>query len=279
MDVKLAQRELATLQADIAPLGAQIDANRHAIAVLLGEFPEQTAGELAKSGPIPALPAQIPVGSPAGLLRRRPDIQAAERRVAAATARIGVAVADLFPTVVLTGAAGAQGGVRSSSGVPVTLIGSLGPEVYWPLLDFGALDARIEIADLQTHELLEGYKQTILTAVRQVDDADASYRAQQQSLRSLDRALEAARQATQLATERYDRGLTDFLNVLDAERQQFDLEQRQVIALQTAADDLVALYKAVGGGWPVNQAIPPLRTPQPAAIAAARYLMAPAQGH
>ena len=278
MDVTLAKRELAALQANIAPLGAQIDANRHAIAVLLGQFPEQIAGELARPGPIPALPAQIPVGAPADLLRRRPDIQEAERRVAAATARIGVAVADLFPTVIVTGAAGAQGGVRSSSGTPITLIGSIGPAVYWPLLDFGALDAQIEIADLQTHERLEGYKQTILRAVREVDDADASYRAEQQSLRSLDRALDAAHQATRLATERYDRGLTDFLNVLDAERQEFDLEQRQVVARQTAADDLVALYKAVGGGWPVNQAIPPLRVPQPAAIAAARYLMAPAQG-
>jgi outer membrane protein TolC len=181
--------------------------------------------------------------------------------------------------VALTGAAGAQGGVHSSSGVPVTLIGSIGPSVYWPLLDFGALDAKIEIADLQTHELLDGYKQAILTAVRQVDDADASYRAEQESLRSLDRALAAARQATQLATERYDRGLTDFLNVLDAERQEFDLEQRQVVAHQTAADDLVALYKALGGGWPLNEAIPPIRPPQPAAIAAAKYLLAPAQSH
>jgi NodT family efflux transporter outer membrane factor (OMF) lipoprotein len=279
MDVMLARRELATLQADLGPLNAEIDANRHAIAVLLGEFPESLAKELARSGPLPALPTRIPVGTPRELLRRRPDIQEAERRVAAATARIGVATADLFPTVVLTGAAGAQGGVRAASGTPLTLIGSIGPSVYWPLLDFGALDARIEVADLQTHALLAGYKQAILTAVRQVDDANASYRAQQQSLQSLDRALAAARQATQLATERYDRGLTDFLNVLDAERQEFGLEQRQVVATQTAGDDLVALYKAVGGGWPPNEAIPPIRTPQPAAIAAVRTMLAPAQAH
>ena len=279
LDVTLATRELGTLQARVAPLGAQIEAERAAIAVLLGQYPESLARELEKSGALPALPTNIPVGTPAGLLRRRPDIQEAERRIAAATARIGVATADLFPTVFLTGAAGAQGGVRASSGTPVTIIGSLGPGVYWPLLDFGALDAQIEIADLQTRAQLDGYKQTILTAVRQVDDADSSYRAQKQSLLSLDRALDAAHQATKLATERYDRGLTDFLNVLDAERQEFDLEQRRVVALQTAADDLVALYKAVGGGWPPNELIPPIRTPQPAAIAAARDLMAPAQGH
>jgi NodT family efflux transporter outer membrane factor (OMF) lipoprotein len=279
IDVSLAQRQVETLQADRAPLVAQIDASRHAIAVLLGLFPEELAKELAKPGAIPALPIKIQVGQPIDLLRRRPDIREAERRLAAANARIGVATADLFPTVVLSGAVGAQGGVRSASAVPITWIGSLGPSLYWPLLDFGALDAQIEIADLQTHEALVAYKQSILMAVRQVDDANTSYRAQLERLKSLDRALTAARQATQIATERYDRGLTDFLNVLDAERQEFDLEARHVATRQAAADDLVALYEALGGGWLLNETIPPIRTPLPAAVAAAKYLLAPAQIH
>jgi NodT family efflux transporter outer membrane factor (OMF) lipoprotein len=279
LDLSLAKRQLATLQADLRPLAAQIDASRHAISVLLGLFPEDLAKELAKPGPMLALPAKIPVGQPIDLLRRRPDIREAERRLAAANARIGVATADLFPTVIITGAAGAQGGVRSSSAVPLTLIGSIGPSVYWPLLDFGALDAQIEIADLQTHEALVAYKQAILMAVRQVDDAITSYRAQQERLKSLDQALAAARQATQIATKRYDRGLTDFLNVLDAERQKFDLEARHIATRQTAADDLVALYKALGGGWSLNEPLPPIRTPLPAAIAAAKHLLAPAQIH
>jgi NodT family efflux transporter outer membrane factor (OMF) lipoprotein len=279
IDVSLAQRQVETLQADRAPLVAQIDASRHAIAVLLGLFPEDLAKELAKPGAMPALPTKIPVGQPVDLLQRRPDIREAERRLAAANARIGVATADLFPTVVLSGAAGAQGGVRSSSAAPITWIGSLGPSLYWPLLDFGALDAKIEIADLQTHETLVAYKQSILMAVRQVDDANTSYRAQLERLKSLDRALTAARQATQIAMERYDRGLTDFLNVLDAERQEFDLEARHVATRQAAADDLVALYKALGGGWSLNEPIPPIRTPLPAAIAAAKHLLAPLQIH
>jgi NodT family efflux transporter outer membrane factor (OMF) lipoprotein len=279
LDISLAQRQLATLQADLRPLAAQIDASRHAISVLLGLFPEDLAKELAKPGPMQALPAKIPVGQPIDLLRRRPDIREAERRLAAANARIGVAIADLFPMVVITGAAGAQGGVRSSSAVPLTLIGSIGPSVYWPLLDFGALDAQIEIADLQTREALVAYKQAILMAVRQVDDAVTSYRAQQERLKGLDRALAAAHQATLIATKRYDRGLTDFLNVLDAERQEFDLEARHVATRQTAADDLVALYKALGGGWSLNEPLPPIRTPLPAVIAAAKHLLAPAQIH
>jgi NodT family efflux transporter outer membrane factor (OMF) lipoprotein len=277
IDVSLAQRQLATLQADLAPLAAQIDASRHAISVLLGRFPEDLAEELAKPGAIPALPTKMPVGQPIDLLRRRPDIREAERRLAAANARIGVATADLFPTVVLSGAVGAQGGISSSSAVPITWIGSLGPSLYVPLLDFGTLDAQIEIADLQTHETLVAYKQAILVAVRQVDDAGTSYRAQLERLKILDRALVAAREATQIATQRYDRGLTDFLNVLDAEREQFDLEARHVATRQKAADDLVALYKALGGGWSLNEPIPPIRAPLPAAIAAAKHLLAPAE--
>ncbi|HEY6732897.1 MAG TPA: efflux transporter outer membrane subunit [Roseiarcus sp.] len=279
IDVSLAKRQLATLQADLAPLAAQIDANRHGIAVLLGLFPEDLSKELARPGAMPALPTRMPVGQPIDLLQRRPDIREAERRLAAANARIGVATADLFPTLVLSGAVGAQGGIRSSSAVPITWIGSFGPSLYLPLLDFGALDAQIEIADLQTHEALVAYKQAILVAVQQVDDASTSYRAQLERLKSLDRALVAAREATQIATQRYDRGLTDFLNVLDAERQQFDLEARHVATRQLAADDLVALYKALGGGWSLNEPIPAIRTPLPAVIAAANYLLAPAQMH
>jgi NodT family efflux transporter outer membrane factor (OMF) lipoprotein len=277
LDVSLAKRQLATLQADLRPLAAQIDASRHAIAILLGLFPEDLAKELAKPGALPALPSKVPVGQPIDLLRRRPDIREAERRLAAANARIGVATADLFPTLTLSGAVGAQGGIHSSTAVPLTWIGSVGPSLYWPLLDFGALDAQIEIATLQTHAALVAYKQAILIAIRQVDDAITSYQAQQDRLKSLARALAAARQATQIATERYDRGLTDFLNVLDAERQEFDLEARYVATRQTAADDLVALYKALGGGWSLDEAIPPIRTPLPAAIAAAKRVLAPGQ--
>jgi NodT family efflux transporter outer membrane factor (OMF) lipoprotein len=275
LDVALAERHLATLQSGVAPLEAQIAASQHVIAVLLGTFPEDLAKELARPGKLPVLPARVPPGLPVDLLRRRPDIHAAERQLAAATARIGVATADLFPRVILSGALGAQGGPHSSSAIPITLIGAAGPSVYWPLLDFGTLDAIADLAELRAHEGLIGYKQTILTAVQQVDDAIAAYGAEQDRLKNLDRALAAARQATKLATERYDRGLTDYLNVLDAERQEFDLEEQYVISQQNAAKQLVALYKALGGGWEAHQFVPQVRQPRPAIIAAARRLLTP----
>ncbi len=280
LDVALSKREVATLQAALSPFVAQIAARQHAIATLLGQYPEALAKELAKPAPFPALPQRVPIGAPVDLLRRRPDIAEAERRVAAATARVGVAIAALFPDVGVNGAGGAQGGsiAASSATKTMTWIGSVASGVYWPLLDFGALDAQIEIADYATRERLVLYKQTIVTAVQQVDDATASLRAQQERLGSLNRAVSAALLSTRLASDRYDRGLTDYLNVLDAERQQFALQQDYALAQQVEGESLAGLYKALGGGWQPGAAIPPIRTPQPAAIAVTRYLPGKPEG-
>jgi NodT family efflux transporter outer membrane factor (OMF) lipoprotein len=272
LDVLLAKRQVETLQADVEPLKALIAANGYAIAVLVGEYPETIDRELRRPGAIPRLPARAPVGLPVDLLRRRPDIVEAERLLAAAVATVGARTADLFPTVALTAGGGAQGGPRSGSAVPITWIGSVGPTLSAPILDFGALDALIEIADYRAHELATAYRQAILVAVQQVDEANAAYLAFRQSVRSLDLALDAARQATKVATERYDRGLTDFLNVLDAERQQFALEQQRAEVVRLEGDSFVALYKSLGGGWPPNEIIPPVRHPDPAVIAAVKRL-------
>jgi NodT family efflux transporter outer membrane factor (OMF) lipoprotein len=273
LDVMLAKRQVATLEADVEPLKALIAANSYAIAVLVGEYPETLARDPWRPGAIPRLPARVPVGLPIDLLRRRPDIREAERYLAAAVADVGAKTADLFPSLMITAGAGAQGGPRSGSAIPITWIGSVGPVIDAPFLDFGALDAKIEIADYKAHELAAAYKQTILVAVQQVDESNAAYRAYRQSLRSLDIAVDAARQATKVATERYDRGLTDFLNVLDAERQQFALEQQRADVVRLAGDSFVALYKALGGGWPPNEIIPQVRHPDPAAIAAVKRLI------
>lgn len=137
------------------------------------------------------------------------------------------------------------------------------------------LDALVDIADLRTHEMLVSYKQTIQRAVQDVDTAVTNYGAQQDRLRNLGDALVASQRAVKLASERYDRGLTDFLNVVDAERQQYDLQEQYAGAQTFAAEQFVALYKALGGGWENYQAIPPVRQPQPAIVAAFRRLLSP----
>jgi NodT family efflux transporter outer membrane factor (OMF) lipoprotein len=270
LDVTLANRELATLQSEVAPLAAQINAVQYSIAVLLGQYPEELSTELQKPGLIPAIPQYVEPGLPLELLKRRPDIQEAEQQLAAATARIGVATADLFPRLSITGGVGTQSSsVGTGQG---SHIWSVGPAVYWPLLDFGALDAMVSIADLQAHERLVRYKQTVFDAVRDADTAIGNFSAEQDRLKNLDVAMLASERAVSLASQRYDRGLTDFLNVVDAERQEYDLENEYAATQQSAADAFVNLYKALGGGWEQYQDIPSIQRPLPAVLAIFRRL-------
>ena len=273
LDVTLAQREQAQLLAEVAPLVAQINAARYVIAVLIGEFPENLGNELARPAVLPALPARIRSGAPIDLLRRRPDIVEAERLLARANALIGVATADLFPSVAVTGSFGWQQGpnlVRA----PINPIWSVGPAAAAPLLDFGRLDAFVEKADYRERELFYSYKETVLNAVREVDAAVEAYKAQQARLRHLADAVAAARRAVTLATERFDRGLIDSLNVIDAERQEYAIEEQYVRAQRNAAEQLVTLYKSLGVGWEDYQAFPPIAPPLPAVAAAFKSLLA-----
>jgi NodT family efflux transporter outer membrane factor (OMF) lipoprotein len=275
LDVTLARRQLATLQAQVAPLASQISAAQYAIAVLLGQFPEDLAKELAKPELIPQIPGQIEAGLPLDLIRRRPDVLEAERLLAGATARIGVATANLFPRLALTAGAGQQAQGLGVTPASNQFIWSAGAAAIWPLLDFGTLDALVNVADLRTHELLINYKQTVLRAVQEVDGAMSGYASQQDRLRNLGEALAASQRAVSLASQRYDRGLTDFLNVVDAEREQYDLEQQYAAAQVAVGEQFVALYKGLGGGWEQYQSIPPIRQPQPAIVAAFRRLLSP----
>jgi NodT family efflux transporter outer membrane factor (OMF) lipoprotein len=275
LDVTLARRQLATLQAQVAPLASQINAAQYAIAVLLGQFPEDLAKELEKPGLIPQVPEQVQAGLPLDLIRRRPDIREAEWQLAGATARIGVATANLFPRVAITAGAGGQGQGLGVTPVVNQSIWSAGVLATWPLLDFGTLDALVDVADLRTHELLVNYKRTVLNAVQEVDNAISTYAAQQDRLRNLGDALAASQRAVSLASQRYDRGLTDYLNVVDAERQEYELAEQYAAAQMAVADQFVALYKGLGGGWEQYQSIPPIRQPQPAVVAAFRRVLAP----
>jgi len=275
LDVTLAKRELATLQAQIPLLVAAIADEESRLALLVGTFSPDVIPELRAYRGLPHVPSRVRPGAPADLLRRRPDIRESERQLAAATALIGVATANLFPTIALVGAAGLQGGEETSAAKktpPLTSIWSFGPGAYWPVFDFGRLDALINVQELAAHEALVNYKKTILAAVEEVDNAIKQYRAQQQRLRELRVALEQARRAVTLATERYERGITDFLNLLDAQRAEYAIEDQAAIAQEALIIQYIALYKALGGGWELYDALPPIKGTQPALAAAARRL-------
>ena len=267
LDVTLATRELATLEAQAAPLAAQVQAAEYTIATLLGVYPEDMVQELAPQAMVPAVPGAVATGLPVDLLRRRPDIQQAERELAGATARIGVATANLFPSIAISGSIGFQR--QQAPGLPTIgqHIYSYGVGAAWPLLDFGQLDAQVEIADLHTRALLVNYRKTIQGAVREVDTNMGLYTAEQLSLGKLETALVASQRAVTLANERYERGLTDFLNVVDAERQEYDIEEQYTGAQVAAAEEFIELFRSLGGGWENYQSLPPIHRPLPAVIA------------
>jgi NodT family efflux transporter outer membrane factor (OMF) lipoprotein len=273
LDVALATRELATLQAQLAPVQAEVSAAQYTLAVLVGEYPEKMVEELSKPDLVPPMPGPIAPGVPLDLLKRRADIQVAERELAADTARIGVATANLFPQVTLSGAIGSQGQGWGTSPSASAHIWSFGPGAVWPVLDFGALDAQVDIAGLAAHAGLVNYRKTLLTAVQQVDTALDAYRAQQQRMDELSTAMSAGQRAVDLATARYNRGLTDFLNVVDAERQFYDLQEQYAQAQVQQGEQFVQLYKSLGGGWENYQVVPAIRRPQPAVVAAFRRLI------
>jgi NodT family efflux transporter outer membrane factor (OMF) lipoprotein len=270
LDLQLAIRELESLRSELPILESDIKAAQYTIAVLLGQYPEDLAQELAPEATLPDVPRAVEPGLPLDLLRRRPDIHVAERQLAAATARIGVATADLFPHVAIAGGLGTQ---SADIGAHGGHIWAFGPEVYWPLLDFGALDAMVSVADLQAHERFIDYRKSVIGAVQDADTAIAHFDAQQRSLDNLANAMAASERALSLAQQRYDRGLTDFLNVVDAERQQYSLEDKYIAAQQSAADAFIYLCKALGGGWEQYQSVPGIRRPEPAAIAAFHRLL------
>ena len=267
LDLTLATRELGVLEAQIAPVEAQVSAAQYTIATLLGLYPEDLIKELTPAAMIPSVPAVVQSPLPLDLLRRRPDISQAERELAAYTARIGVATANLFPQLSISGAIGFQ---RQALGNPVIgqHIWSAGPSASWSLLDFGALDAQVEIARLRTREQLVNYKRTIQNAVKEVDTTWDAYGAEQERVSKLGDALIASQRAVTLANERYARGLTDFLNVVDAERQAYDIEEQYSDAQVSVDEQFIALYRSLGGGWEKYQTLPPVHIPQPAIVAA-----------
>jgi NodT family efflux transporter outer membrane factor (OMF) lipoprotein len=273
LDVALANRELATLEGRIAPVEAEVKAAQYALAVLVGEYPENMVAELSKPGLIPTMPAAAGPGVPVDLLKRRPDIQQAERELAAATARIGVATAGLFPDASVSASIGSQSQGWGTAPTVGRHIWSFGPGAIWPLLDFGALDAQVEMADYAAKASLAHYRQTILNAVEQVDSSIDAYEAQEYRMQKLGDALAAAQRAVDLATARYDRGLTDFLNVVDAEREFYDLQEQYAEAQVSQGEQFVQLYKSLGGGWQDYRTVPKIRAPQPAIVAAFRSIL------
>lgn len=219
------------------------------LSILLGLEPGALLQELTPVSGIPAGGRAVPVGVPAELLRRRPDIRLAETQIHAATARIGVAVADLFPRISLSAAAGTQGDKFSSLTDWVNRFWTLGPSASWTLFSTGRVRSNIELQRALEEESVITYRKTVLGALQEVENVLIASAKEQEHRQALVDAVAANRTAVELATELYTAGQTDFLNVLQAQRSLYTSEDALAQSIRTISTDIVALYKALGDGW------------------------------
>jgi NodT family efflux transporter outer membrane factor (OMF) lipoprotein len=263
VDVAQARTLLATTQAQVPGLEAARDASIHRLGVLLGQPPGALLGELRVADRIPTGPPSVPVGLPSELLRRRADVRRAERELAAATARIGVATADLFPRFVLTGALGVAATDGGDVFTAASRFWALGPQVLWPVFAGGRIRANIRVQEARQEVALAGYKQAVLAALEDTETALARYGQEQAHREALARAVDASQLAVRLSLELYSRGLQDFLTVLDSQRALYSTEDQLVQSDQAVAANLIALYKALGGGWEVSPPVGDAYGPQP----------------
>ena len=250
LDVANAKAQVATTESTIPLFESSARAAIYSLGVLLGREPAALEKDLARAAPIPPTPPEIPVGLPSELLRRRPDIRRAEAQIHAATARIGVATADLFPKFSLTGSFG----VTASD---VSVLGSLannkfwsfGPSVTWPIFAGGRIYFNIKVQDAIQEQTLLTYEKTVLTALKDVETALVAYAKQQETRKSLSVAVVNNRKAVELSMLLYMAGKSDFLNVIMAQRSLFTTEDALAQSTRAVDTNLIALYKALGGGW------------------------------
>ena len=249
LDVQQAKTLLANTGAVIPALEDGIQGYIHRLGVLLGQPPEALLAELAAPAPIPSAPPLVPAGLPSDLLRRRPDIQLAERQLAASTARIGVATADLFPKFSLTGVAGYEGTSASDWFSGGSKFWSLGPTVQWRVFDAGRIRANIRVQNARQEEALAAYEETVLMSFEDVENSLVAYAKEQIRRRSLEDAVTSSQDSLHLANQLYSNGLASFINVLDAERSLYQAEDALVQSDKAVTQNLISLYKSLGGGW------------------------------
>ncbi len=249
LDVARAEAQLSTTRATVPGSITSLQQGIHRIGVLLGENPESLEIELGREAAIPAPPPQVPVGIPSEVLRRRPDIRRAERQIAAASARVGAATADLFPRFSLTGSLGLASGTFRNLGRLDSVYYSIGPSISWPIFDAGRIRANIGVQNEREEQAVAQYEAAVLDSLEDVENALIGYAQEQARHRDLQVAVDANRRAVELATQLYQKGLTDFLNVLDVQRNLFASQDELVQSERSLSGDVVALYKALGGGW------------------------------
>jgi NodT family efflux transporter outer membrane factor (OMF) lipoprotein len=251
IDVSNAIAQASATRADLPAYELQITQSINQLSQLLGREPEALRAELDSAAPVPPVPPQVPIGLPGDLARRRPDIREAEANLHAATAQSGVAVADLYPRLTFSAAGGFQSESASKLLEWASRFGSFGPTLQLPLFDRGRWKT-LRLYDVRAQEAATAYQRAVLKALHEVENAVAAFGADQERRSWLDATVAQNRETLTLSRQRYESGLANFIDVLDADR---TLQQNQLMLVNSStavAADLVRLYRALGGGWQVG---------------------------
>jgi NodT family efflux transporter outer membrane factor (OMF) lipoprotein len=249
LDEDQARLSLEQVRAQIPNLRTSLEGAKYRLAVLVGKTPGALSEVLAQAAKVPATPAEVAVGIPADLLRRRPDIRYAERKLSAQTAQIGVAKADLYPKFSLSGSLGVESlewanlysaSARTAQGLAKSV---------WTLFDGGAIRQNIKLQTARQEEALSYYESTVLTALKDVETALVSYANEQTRRGSLREAVKAGQSAFELARDQYSSGLVNFQTVLDTQQSLLSAQDQLAISEAKVTSNLISLYKALGGGW------------------------------
>jgi NodT family efflux transporter outer membrane factor (OMF) lipoprotein len=249
LDVHRAEALRATAEAALPNVEASLKQSIHRLSVLVGTAPETLTAELAAPKPIPSAPPRVIVGLPSEVLLRRPDVRQAERILATATATIGVATAELYPRISLTGAFGLDSLGSADLLKWESRAWSLGPSIRWPIFAGGRIRAQIAVEDARQEQALAAYEKSVLVALEDVENALVAYLRSGDRRRSLEEAVSENRKAVALADDLYKKGLTSFIDVLDAQRALYATQTELGRSVADVALNLVSVYKALGGGW------------------------------
>ena len=260
LDVTQATTLLESTRASIPQLQAQLEQARNALSTLLGQPPGTLDALLAGPRAIPQPPDQVAVGVPAEILRRRPDIRSAELQAASQAALVGIAKTEFLPSLTISGTAGIQDFSSSpASHNPFNgdnFVYTVGPRLVWSFFDYGRRGSAVQVEDARFQQLLVGYRNRVLQAVKEVEDAMTSFINAQRAMESAQRATESAQRSVQLAVVQYREGAVDYTRVLDAERSLLEQQNNLAQTESSAATSLIFLYKALGGGWELQKGQP-----------------------
>ena len=257
LDVTQARSLMTSTQASIPRFGSERRQFKNALAVLLGKMPGTIEEMLGKTSDIPSVPSEVAIGIPAELMRRRPDIKLAERQLAGQSALIGVAKADLYPHFSLFGTLGLRATNTRGSNLGDIFSGdsfefSGGPTVIWDIFNYGRIKNRVRVQDARFQELAVTYDNTILRATREVEDALVAFLRSQEEARFLGESVTASKRSVDLSMLQYREGLTDYQRVLDTQRFLTTQQDQYTATSGSVGVNLVAMYKALGGGWQIR---------------------------